>query len=140
MPVCRPPPHRHDLEEMFTIPDGEIGLTFRGRLGGSCGFDREHPGQRTPLLQGCVGQTGAAALHVHPGRAGGVFHVGRRSPRHPYCASHIAPPPVRGKDEQGERVRRAKALAAKYQTELRVWGTLFRGRVTRSRQCRTCEA
>ena len=25
-----PPPHRHDFEEMFTILDGEIALTFRG--------------------------------------------------------------------------------------------------------------
>jgi quercetin dioxygenase-like cupin family protein len=25
-----PPPHRHDFEEMFTIPEGEIELTFRG--------------------------------------------------------------------------------------------------------------
>jgi len=25
-----PPPHRHDFEEMFTILDGEIAVTFRG--------------------------------------------------------------------------------------------------------------
>ena len=25
-----PPPHRHDFEEMFTILDGEIEVTFRG--------------------------------------------------------------------------------------------------------------
>src|SRR5260370_30932987 len=25
-----PPPHRHDFEEMFTLLDGEIELTFRG--------------------------------------------------------------------------------------------------------------
>jgi quercetin dioxygenase-like cupin family protein len=25
-----PPPHRHDFEEMFTILEGEIELTFRG--------------------------------------------------------------------------------------------------------------
>jgi quercetin dioxygenase-like cupin family protein len=25
-----PPPHRHDFEEMFTILDGEVELTFRG--------------------------------------------------------------------------------------------------------------
>src|ERR1700681_5034099 len=25
-----PPPHRHDFEEMFTILEGEIKLTFRG--------------------------------------------------------------------------------------------------------------
>jgi quercetin dioxygenase-like cupin family protein len=27
-----PPPHRHDFEEMFTILDGEIELTFRGEV------------------------------------------------------------------------------------------------------------
>ena len=26
-----PPPHRHDFEEMFTVLDGEIEFTFRGR-------------------------------------------------------------------------------------------------------------
>jgi quercetin dioxygenase-like cupin family protein len=25
-----PPPHRHDFEEMFTVPDGEVLVTFRG--------------------------------------------------------------------------------------------------------------
>src|SRR4030081_1116219 len=27
-----PPPHRHDFEEMFTVLDGEIELTFRGEV------------------------------------------------------------------------------------------------------------
>src|ERR1700754_4259927 len=31
-PGVAPPPHRHDFEEMFTILDGEIELTFRGQL------------------------------------------------------------------------------------------------------------
>ena len=30
LPGGGPPPHRHDFEEMFTILDGEIELTFRG--------------------------------------------------------------------------------------------------------------
>ncbi|MGB9115268.1 hypothetical protein [Bradyrhizobium sp.] len=34
--------------------------------------------------------------------------------------SGAAPPPELGKDEQAERVRRAKALAGKYRTELLV--------------------
>ena len=25
-----PPPHRHDFEEMFTVLEGEVELTFRG--------------------------------------------------------------------------------------------------------------
>ena len=27
-----PPPHRHDFEEMFTVLDGEIEVTFRGEI------------------------------------------------------------------------------------------------------------
>src|SRR5260221_14787405 len=27
-----PPPHRHDFEEMFTILEGEIEFTFRGKI------------------------------------------------------------------------------------------------------------
>ncbi|HEX4253169.1 MAG TPA: cupin domain-containing protein, partial [Pseudonocardia sp.] len=27
-----PPPHRHDFEEMFTVLEGEVELTFRGQL------------------------------------------------------------------------------------------------------------
>jgi len=30
-PGAGPPPHRHDFEEMFTVLDGEIELTFRGK-------------------------------------------------------------------------------------------------------------
>ena len=26
-----PPPHRHDFEEMFTVLDGEVQVTFRGK-------------------------------------------------------------------------------------------------------------
>ena len=26
-----PPPHRHDFEEMFTVLDGEVQVTFRGQ-------------------------------------------------------------------------------------------------------------
>jgi hypothetical protein len=58
-----PPPHRHDFEEMFTILDGEIELTFRRseRL-------------RTPC---------ASAVSVLAGRPGGVLQGGRRSGRAP---------------------------------------------------------
>jgi quercetin dioxygenase-like cupin family protein len=27
-----PPPHRHDFEEMFTVLDGEVRVTFRGEM------------------------------------------------------------------------------------------------------------
>jgi len=37
-----PPPHRHDFEEMFTVLEGEIELTFRG--------EQIAPRYRTELL------------------------------------------------------------------------------------------
>src|SRR5271165_6365751 len=53
-----PPPHRHDFEEMFTVLDGEILVTFRGHAV-------------------------AAAVHVRALGAGGVLHPGRPARRHP---------------------------------------------------------
>ncbi len=73
-----PPPHRHDFEEMFTILEGEIELSF-GEAG-EHRFDREHSRQRAPLVQEQVGQAGAPALHVHAVGAGGVL-PGDRRPR-----------------------------------------------------------
>jgi hypothetical protein len=131
MPVCRAPPHRHDLEEMFTIPHGEIGLTFRGEVRRAAGSTVNI--RANAPTSSAARRTGRRACS-RPGRRSFFMLVGDP------VDSPIAPPPVQGKDEQAERVRRAKALAAKYRTELPVSGTLFRGRVTRSRQCRTCEA
>ena len=41
-----PPPHRHDFEEMFTVLDGEVGVTFRGETRGPGRPDDQRAGQR----------------------------------------------------------------------------------------------
>jgi quercetin dioxygenase-like cupin family protein len=108
-----PPPHRHDFEESFTVLDGQIEVTFRGK---------------THLLR--AGQTAnipANAPHsfknaaVHPARllcicapAGNeVFfkEVGIR------VSGRTSPPPKI--DQAAEMAVRAKAksLALKYRTE-----------------------
>ncbi|HEV7636042.1 MAG TPA: cupin domain-containing protein, partial [Bradyrhizobium sp.] len=111
-----PPPHRHDFEEMFTILDGEIELTFRGE----------------PHLAG----TGST-LNI-PANAPHSFKNKSNGPAHLLCMctpsgqeefflavgdpvdSRTAPAPKLSEAEQAERRQRAKALSAKYRTELLV--------------------
>src|ERR1700680_3496434 len=111
-----PPPHRHDFEEMFTILEGEIELTFRGEA-----------------LQASTGST----VNI-PANAPHSFKDKSDKPPRPLCMctparheeffmaigdpvdSRTAPPPRLSPAEQAERVQRAKALAAKYRTELLV--------------------
>src|ERR1700761_2910581 len=109
-----PPPHRHDFEEMFTILDGEIELTFRGNA-----------------LRACVGST----VNI-PANAPHSFKNKSDKPARLLCMctpagqeefflaagdpvdSRTAPPPKLSQAEQAERMQRAKALAARYRTEL----------------------
>jgi quercetin dioxygenase-like cupin family protein len=111
-----PPPHRHDFEEMFTILDGEIELTFRGEV-----------------------QHASAGSTVNiPANAPHSFKNNSDKPAHLLCMcapsgqeeffmaigdpvdSRSTPPPKLSKAEQAERGQRAKALSAQYRTELLV--------------------
>jgi mannose-6-phosphate isomerase-like protein (cupin superfamily) len=91
-----PPPHRHDFEEMFTILDGEIELTFRGKA--------HRASAEARLLCMCT-PAGQEEFFMSVGDP---------------VASRTAPPPKLSQAEQAERGQRAKALAAKYRTELLV--------------------
>ena len=111
-----PPPHRHDFEEMFTILDGEIELTFRG----------------------AAKQANAGSTVNIPANAPHSFKNKSDKPARLFCMcapsgqeeffiavgdpveSRTAPPPKLSKAEQAERIQRAKALSAKYRTELLV--------------------
>jgi quercetin dioxygenase-like cupin family protein len=111
-----PPPHRHDFEEMFTILEGEIELTFRGE----------------------AHRAGAGSTVNVPANAPHSFKNKSDKPLRMLCMctpagqeeffmavgdlvdSRTAPPPKLSPAEQAERIQRAKALAAKYRTELLV--------------------
>jgi len=111
-----PPPHRHDFEEMFTILEGEIELAFRGLV-----------------------QRAAAGSTVNiPANAPHSFKNKSDKPLRMLCMcapagqeeffmavgdsvdSRTAPPPKLSPADQADRIQRAKALAAKYRTELLV--------------------
>jgi quercetin dioxygenase-like cupin family protein len=111
-----PPPHRHDFEEMFTILDGEIELTFRGEahragVGATVNVPANAPHSfknksDSPARMLC--------MCTPPGQEEFFMAVGDP------VASRTAPPPKLSPAEQAERIQRAKALAAKYRTELLV--------------------
>ena len=108
-----PPPHRHDFEEMFTILEGEIELTFRGE----------------------TAKAGAGATVNLPANAPHSFKNKSDKPAHLLCLctppgqehyfmavgdkldSPGAPPPKLSEAERAERGAKAKALAAQYRTE-----------------------
>ncbi len=91
-----PPPHRHDFEEMFTLLEGEIEVTFRGAK--SVG-DSQHSGQCTTPFSERLGATGAAAVPVFTSRAGRVFYGRWRSRRE----SHRPAPKTRRGQPSGDQ-------------------------------------
>jgi uncharacterized cupin superfamily protein len=105
-----PPPHRHDFEEMFTILDGEIELTFRGA---SAGSTLNIPANAPHSFKNNSAKPARLLCMCTPaGQEEFFMAVGDP------VDSRTAPPPALSKAEQVERVQRAKALSTKYRTEL----------------------
>jgi quercetin dioxygenase-like cupin family protein len=111
-----PPPHRHDFEEMFTILDGTITLTFRDetRLAGA-GSTVNIPANAPHAFKN-LGDKPAHLLCMCTPAGQEVFFQSVGDP----LASRTAAPPTLTEAERAERVQRAKSLAAAYRTELLV--------------------
>ena len=109
-----PPPHRHDFEEMFTILNGEIELTFRGvAQRASAGSTVNIPANAPHSFKNTSDQSVRLLCMCTPaGQEEFFLAVGD-----PFD-SRTAPPPKLSPAEQVERIQRAKALSAKYRTEL----------------------
>jgi quercetin dioxygenase-like cupin family protein len=113
-PGSGPPPHRHDFEEMFTILEGEIELTFRGaksvaRAGETVNIPANAPhffrnSSKTPARLLCMCSP--------PGQEKFFMEVGDP------VASRTAPPPELSETDQAARKAKAEALAPRYRTEL----------------------
>jgi quercetin dioxygenase-like cupin family protein len=111
-----PPPHRHDFEEMFTILDGEIEFTFRGEvLSAGAGSTVNIPANAPHSFKNKSGRPARLLCMCTPAGQD-EFFLAVGDP----VASRSAPPPKLGDAERVDRVRRAKALAARYRTELLV--------------------
>jgi quercetin dioxygenase-like cupin family protein len=75
-----PPPHRHDFEEMFTVLEGEIDVTFRGETSVALVGESVNVPANAPHAFHNSTSAGAAPVHVLAAWARRVFH-GRRRPR-----------------------------------------------------------
>jgi quercetin dioxygenase-like cupin family protein len=111
-----PPPHRHDFEEMFSILDGEIEFIFRGephRV--SAGSTVNVPANAPHAFKNKSDQPARLLCMCTPAGQEELF-MAVGDP----VDSRTAPPPRLSQAEQAERIQRAKALAARYRTELLV--------------------
>ena len=111
-----PPPHRHDFEEMFTILDGEIELTFRGETHRANAGSTVNIPANAPHSFKNKSDKPARLLCMCTPAGQEEFFMAVGDP----VDSRTAPPPKLSDAERAERIQRAKALSAKYRTELLV--------------------
>ena len=113
-PGAGPPPHRHDFEEMFTVLEGEIEITFRGATAAARTGETVNVPANAPHSFRNVGGRPARLLCMctPPGQERFFAAVGD-----PVASRTAAGPPL-GDGERAERRARAVALAPEYRTEL----------------------
>jgi|SRR5580693_5482613 quercetin dioxygenase-like cupin family protein len=109
-----PPPHRHDFEEMFTLLEGELEFTFRGATITVCaGSSVNIPANAPHVFKNNSGRTVHMLCMCTPaGQEEFFMEVGDP------LESRMSSPPKLDKAEMEERIKKAKALAPKYRTEL----------------------
>jgi len=109
-----PPPHRHDFEEMFSVLEGEVEVTFRGETMTARSGETINVPANAPHAFRNVGDQPARLLCLcsPAGQEEFFLEVGQR-----VITRTEAPEPL---DEASEHAFRAKAgaLAPRYRTQL----------------------
>jgi quercetin dioxygenase-like cupin family protein len=113
-----PPPHRHDFEEMFTILDGEIELTFRGVSAVATAGETINVPANAPHQFRNVSERPARLLCLcsPAGQEEFFKEIGAS------VAHRTEAPPVLDAAATGAFIAKATALAPKYRTELLLGG------------------
>ena len=109
-----PPPHRHDFEEMFTVLDGEVLLTFRGQQSvARAGETVNVPANAPHAFINASGRPARLLCMCSPaGQEQFFLEVGQR------VAARTETPAKLDEDGQAAFVAKAQALAPQYRTEL----------------------
>ena len=109
-----PPPHRRDFEEMFSILDGEIELTFRGQTSTARAGDTVNiPANAPHVFRNASDRPARMLCLCAPAGQEDFF----REIGVPVAHRTQAPPPLDA-DAQAAFAAKAMALAPKYRTEL----------------------
>ena len=107
-----PPPHRHDFEEMFTVLDGEVELTFRGERM-VARQARPVPANAPHAFTNASGRpTRLLCLCSPSGQEQFFLEVGQP------VATRTEPPPGLDQAAQAAFIAKSQALAPRYRTEL----------------------
>jgi quercetin dioxygenase-like cupin family protein len=109
-----PPPHRHDFEEMFTVLDGEVQVTFRGQtLVARAGETINVPANAPHAFTNAGDKPSRLLCMCAPSGQEEFFTlVGQ-----PVTTRTEAPPPLNA-DTQVAFIAKSQALAPEYKTEL----------------------
>jgi quercetin dioxygenase-like cupin family protein len=109
-----PPPHRHDFEEMFTVLDGEVELTFRGeRMVARAGETVNVPANAPHAFTNVSGGPARLLCMCSPsGQEQFFLEVGQP------VATRTEPPPGLDQAAQAAFIAKSQALAPYYRTEL----------------------
>jgi quercetin dioxygenase-like cupin family protein len=109
-----PPPHRHDFEEMFTVLDGEVELTFRDqRLVAKAGETVNVPANAPHGFRNASGDAARVLCLCAPAGQEEFFAaVGVPT------GSRTEPPPPLDEDAQAAFIAKTVALAPEYRTDL----------------------
>jgi quercetin dioxygenase-like cupin family protein len=109
-----PPPHRHDFEEMFTILDGEIELTFRGVTAVARAGDTVNVPANAPHVFRNATDHPARLLCLCSPSGQEEFFAAVGVP----VANRTEPPPALDDAGTAAFIAKATALAPQYRTEL----------------------
>lgn len=109
-----PPPHRHDFEEMFTILDGEIEITFRGNAVTARAGDTVNVPANAPHMFRNASSSPSRLLCVCSPAGQDEFFLAVGDP----VAGRTSPPPSLSEQAKADRRAKAEALAPLFRTEL----------------------
>ena len=109
-----PPPHRHDFEEMFTVLDGEVQVTFRGEtLVARAGETVNVPANAPHAFTNAGDAPSRLLCLCAPAGQEEFFTLVGQS-----VATRTEVPPPLDDDAQAAFIAKAIALAPDYKTEL----------------------
>ena len=109
-----PPPHRHDFEEMFSVLDGEVKVTFRGlTIVARAGETINVPANAPHAFTNATDRPSRLLCLCAPSGQEEFFTlVGE-----PVATRTQAPPPLDA-EEQAAFIAKSRSLAPQYATEL----------------------
>jgi quercetin dioxygenase-like cupin family protein len=109
-----PPAHRHDFEEMFTLLEGELEFTFRGRTQTvRAGSTVNIPANGPHMFRNKSGKTARMLCLCAPAGQEELFMaVGFP------VTSRTSPPPQASEEELGEKRKLLATLLPRYRTEM----------------------